>query len=140
MGGPDIPPRIYNEATHLLTLVTDPFRHYLETSFIFHLLGGSQNAHWIPWMESRKDYLLSGIWTAEDVLQMPPDQRHRNYADRLENDRGDYTSYHFHRVSLVRGSFLQKDLRFKSNTPPLVLSSHHQCFRSSVSPRKTGFV
>ena len=30
MGGPDIPPAVYNESVHLLTSVTDPFRHYCE--------------------------------------------------------------------------------------------------------------
>ena len=152
MGGPDIPPVLYNEPVHLLTRVSDPFRHYLETSFIFHLLGGKQDGHWIPWLDSKEQYLLSGIclgmqsmnvatggtmiqdiptevygiWNAEDVLKMPADQMHRNYTDMVENDCGSYTSYHFHQVSLTKGSFLQKDLKFQSKTSPLVLSSHHQ--------------
>ena len=33
MGGPDIPPAVYGEKVHLLTVVTDPFRHYLELCF-----------------------------------------------------------------------------------------------------------
>lgn len=152
MGGPDIPPVLYNEPVHLLTRVSDPFRHYLETSFIFHLLGGKQDGHWIPWLDRKEQYLLSGIclgmqsmnvatggtmiqdiptevygvWNAEDVLKMPANQIHRNYTDMVENDCGSYTSYHFHQVSLTKGSFLQKDLKFKSKTAPLVLSSHHQ--------------
>ena len=48
MGGPDIPPVVYGEEVHLLTRVTDPYRHYLELSYLFHLLGGSQNTAWIP--------------------------------------------------------------------------------------------
>ena len=43
LGGPDIPPHTYNESTHLLTRVTDPGRHYLELSYLNHILGGSQN-------------------------------------------------------------------------------------------------
>ncbi len=163
MGGPDIPPHIYNEATHLLTQITDPFRHYMETSFIFHLLGGKQDENWIAWMDSRPDYLISGIclgmqsmnvatggtliqdiptevygiWTAEEVLKMPPDQRHRNYNDMVESDCGDYTSYHFHRIKLTKSSFLQKGLKFKSNNPPLVLSSHHQAIEDPGKGWKT---
>lgn len=42
-GGADIPPSIYGEKTSLLTSIETPHRHFLELSFIFHLLGGSQN-------------------------------------------------------------------------------------------------
>ena len=35
-GGPDIPPSVFGEKTLLLTEITDPYRHYLETSAVFH--------------------------------------------------------------------------------------------------------
>ncbi|HKJ79061.1 MAG TPA: hypothetical protein VKA10_05980, partial [Prolixibacteraceae bacterium] len=41
-GGPDIPPAVYGEE-NTLSVVTDPERHYFETTFLFHLLGGYQN-------------------------------------------------------------------------------------------------
>lgn len=163
MGGPDIPPQIYNEATHLLTMITDPYRHYMETSFIFHLLGGKQDENWIPWLDRKQDYLLSGIclgmqsmnvatggtmiqdiptevygiWTAEELLKMPADQRHRSYNNMVESDCGDYTSYHFHGIKLSKSSFLQKGLKFKSKSPPLVLSSHHQAIEDPGKGWKT---
>ena len=61
MGGPDIPPVVYGEEVHLLTRVTDPFRHYVELSYLFHLLGGSQNTAWIPYLEKKPDYVINGI-------------------------------------------------------------------------------
>ncbi|MDX2431470.1 MAG: gamma-glutamyl-gamma-aminobutyrate hydrolase family protein [Bacteroides sp.] len=156
LGGPDIPPAMYNEAIHLLTNVTDPYRHYLEASFIFHLLGGHHDPSWLAWMKSKNHYLISGIclgmqtmnvatggtmiqdipsevygvWTAEEILDMPTDQVHRNYIDMLETDCAQPTSYHFHQVELIKGSFLQKGLKFKNKMPPLVLSSHHQAIES----------
>ncbi len=143
MGGPDIPPEVYNEETHLLTMVTDPYRNYCELSFLFHLLGGSQDEHWIPYLEQQQEYLVSGIclgmqtmnvatggtlvqdiptelygiWTIEKILSLPADQIHKNYRD---------TSYHFHHIRLTKGSFLNAGYGLKTSAEPLVLSSHHQ--------------
>jgi putative glutamine amidotransferase len=147
---------MYQETVHLLTNVTDPFRHYMEASFLFHLLGGSQDPLWLPLMEENKHYLVNGIclgmqtmnvatggtmiqdiptevygvWTAEEILEMPPDQMHRNYKDMVHSDCADPTSYHFHQVIIALGSFFRKDLKFKKDTAPLVLSSHHQSIES----------
>ena len=156
MGGPDIPPWAYNESVHLLTRVTDPYRHYLEISYLFHLLGGLQDAGWVPYLEKDTDYLVGGIclgmqsmnvatggtmiqdipteiyglWNAEEILALPPDQMHRNYADKVNTGCEEPTSYHFHRVRLKEGSFLKKELKFRSKSDPLVLSSHHQSVES----------
>ncbi|MCK5138174.1 MAG: gamma-glutamyl-gamma-aminobutyrate hydrolase family protein [Bacteroidales bacterium] len=152
MGGPDIPPAIYNETVHLLTYVTDPFRHYCEASYLFHLLGGTQDPDWKPYMELKEDYLISGIclgmqtmnvatggtmiqdiptelygiWSAEELLSLPPDQMHRNYADMINSECNEPTSYHFHRVKLKNRSYLIRKTGFKKASDPLVLSSHHQ--------------
>jgi len=152
MGGPDIPPVVYGEAVHLLTSVTDPFRHYLEASFLFHLLGGNQDPEWVAYMENNDRYLVSGIclgmqtmnvatggtmiqdiptevyglWTAEAVLALPPARMHRNYLGMVHTDCSEPTSYHFHQVSLTKGSFIRKGMKFRKKSPPMVLSSHHQ--------------
>ncbi|MDF1576304.1 MAG: gamma-glutamyl-gamma-aminobutyrate hydrolase family protein [Bacteroidales bacterium] len=152
MGGPDIPPSVYGEKVHLLTAVTDPFRHYLELSYLFHLLGGTQDREWVPYLEQKPGYLINGIclgmqtlhvatggtliqdiptelygiWNAEDLLSLPPDQMHRNYQDYLNTDCADPTSYHFHKVTLSKGETLSRGIGFRSGTLPLVLSSHHQ--------------
>ena len=147
---------MYHERVHLSTSVSDPFRHFLEVSFIFHLLGGSQDSLWVPWLKSKDLFLMSGIclgmqsmnvatggtliqdiptevygvWTAEDLLEMPRNQVHRNYMDMVETTCGEFTSYHFHQVRLKEGSFLQAGMEFKMQGSPLVLSSHHQAIES----------
>lgn len=152
MGGPDIPPAVYKEPVHLLTEVTDPFRHYLESSYLFHLLGGFQDPDWVPWMVENEHYLVSGIclgmqtmnvatggtmvqdiptelygrWIAEEVLALPPDQVHRNYNDKLDTGSNKPTSYHFHPVKAEKKSFLHSELGVNNRATPLVLSSHHQ--------------
>lgn len=152
MGGPDIPPVVYNEAVHLLTSVTDPFRHYVEISYLFHLLGGSQDVDWKPYLHQNKKYLVSGIclgmqsmnvatggtmiqdiptelygiWNAEEVLALPADQMHRNYNDKLNRGCEGPTSYHFHRVKLEKRDLLTKGIGYRSKSAPIVLSSHHQ--------------
>ncbi|MEA3462951.1 MAG: gamma-glutamyl-gamma-aminobutyrate hydrolase family protein, partial [Bacteroidota bacterium] len=127
MGGPDIPPVTYGEEVHLLTMVTDPFRHYLELSYLFHLLGGNQDPDWVPFLEEKPRYLVTGIclgmqtmnvatggtmvqdiptelygiWLVENILALPGDQMHRNYLDYLSTGCEDPTSYHFHKVALL---------------------------------------
>ena len=152
MGGPDLPPEMYNEPVHLLTVVTDPFRHFLEASYLFHLLGGSQDPDWIPLMEGNKNYLISGIclgmqtmnvstggtlvqdipteiyhcWMVEQVLNLPPENQHRNYADKLNVGCEQPTSYHFHPILLEDNTFITSNPGIGSGLNPLVLSSHHQ--------------
>lgn len=152
MGGPDIPPAVYGEKVHLLTRVTDPFRHYLEISYLFHLLGGEQDEAWSPYLEKKPGYVINGIclgmqtlhvatggimvqdipselygtWKAEDVLDLPRDQMHRNYMDYLSRDCTGPTSYHFHEIKLKNRGLLGKAMGFSAKTDPLVLSSHHQ--------------
>ena len=156
MGGPDIPPVVYGEKVHLLTSVTDPFRHYLELSYLFHLLGGMQDKAWTPFLEAYPEYMINGIclgmqtmhvatggsmvqdipselygiWEAEDILALPRNQMHRNYMDYLNTGCQDPTSYHFHEIELKRGGLLSSSMGIKSRTKPLVLSSHHQAIES----------
>ena len=152
MGGPDIPPVLYQEPVHLLTSVTDPFRHYVEISYLFHLLGGSQDKGWKPFLEDNKNYLVSGIclgmqsmnvatggsmiqdiptelygiWNAEEVLALPAEQMHRNYHDMMNTGCEGPTSYHFHPVKLEKKDLLTRGIGYRSKTAPIVLSSHHQ--------------
>jgi putative glutamine amidotransferase len=156
MGGPDIPPVAYGEKIHLLTRVTDPFRHYLELSYLFHLLGGSQNEAWTPYMEEFGNYMVTGIclgmqtmhvatggsmiqdipselygiWEAEDILALPGEQMHRNYYDYLSTGCEGPTSYHFHRIALETDKILSKGTGTSAGTAPLVLSSHHQAIEA----------
>lgn len=153
MGGPDIPPLLYNENIHLLTRVTDPYRHYLETSYVFHLLGGSQDPSWEGFLEKNRNYMVSGIclgmqtmnvatggtlvqdipteiyglWKVQELLSLSPDQLHRNYHGMLNTGCTTPTSYHFHAIRLGARGFLSRELGFDDTRNPQVLSSHHQC-------------
>jgi putative glutamine amidotransferase len=152
MGGPDLPPVLYNEPVHLLTVVTDPYRHFFEASFLFHLLGGKQDSGWKALMEGKKEYLISGIclgmqtlnvstggtliqdiptelyqsWLAEQVLALPTDQQHRNYADKINAGCPEPTSYHFHPIRLIENTFITENTGMDPAATPWVLSSHHQ--------------
>ncbi|NTU51352.1 MAG: gamma-glutamyl-gamma-aminobutyrate hydrolase family protein [Candidatus Aminicenantes bacterium] len=108
-GGPDIPPSVFGEKTLLLTSISDPYRHFLEASAVFHLLGGSQDEKFVPLFDGRPDFAVLGIclgfqtlnvgtggtlvqdiWTeaygkttAEDVIALGPEQWHNNPYARL---------------------------------------------------------
>jgi len=148
MGGPDIPPACYGEETNLLTEITDPYRHYLELSFLFHLLGGSQNPEYIPLLEQNPNYAILGIClgmqtmnvatggtliqdipteiyntkTSEAVLRMDPEQQHRNYYLHTDTDE-ELIWGHFHKLHYEEGSIFYT----MSKTSPYIWSSHHQC-------------
>jgi putative glutamine amidotransferase len=156
MGGPDIPPVVYGEPVHLLTSVSDPYRHYVELSYLFHLLGGSQDPAWVPYLEEHPVYLVNGIclgmqsmnvatggtliqdiptelyglWNAEEVLALPADQMHRNYHDLLNLGCEGPTSYHFHHILLEKKDFLTRGIGYRNREAPLVLSSHHQAIET----------
>jgi putative glutamine amidotransferase len=152
-GGPDIPPAIYGEQTNLLTIITDPHRHYHELSFLFHLLGGSQDENFRPFLEDRPDYRvmgiclgmqtmniatggtmyqdipteLYGIGTIEGILYQPHDQQHRNYYNNLKLD--DLVGPdNYHPIMIKEGSILHK-MAGSIQSQPYVLSSHHQALK-----------
>jgi putative glutamine amidotransferase len=153
-GGPDIPPVCYGENTNLLTEISDPNRHFLELSFIFSIMGGNQNDLFIPFMLERQDYAVLGIclgmqtinvatggkliqdiptqnydtFTAEDVLQLDPEKRHRNYFVHIENDPT-LIYGNFHSLYYERGSLFDV-FNSQHETTPFVWSSHHQCIEN----------
>ncbi len=151
-GGPDLPPAFYGEKTDLLTRIERTHRHACETSWLFHLLGGSQNPGWTPWLKQRPNYVVWGICLGmqtmnvanggtlyqdipkqvygltciEDVLQLPWESRHKNYLYTLSSDgRLDY--------GVLHPIVLQKQVpfakRFGSIESPLILSIHHQAVK-----------
>ncbi len=153
LGGPDIPPATYGEAFSLLTVVTDPHRHYLELSFLFHLLGSNRNPGYVPLLEQNPDYPILGIclgmqtmnvatggtmyqdipWdlyqleTVEEVLALEPHQQHRNYHSyyRLDNNLQAST---FHPIRVGSDSHMQQ-VAGSSDVAPTILSSHHQAIK-----------
>jgi putative glutamine amidotransferase len=150
-GGPDIPPSVFGEKTLLLTDISDPYRHFLESSAVFHLLGGSQDDTFRPLLDGRSGFpvlgiclgfqtlnvgtggtLVQDIWTetygvatAEDVIALGPEQWHNNpYRILFPLDR--LMGYNFHSLQLGDSGLFVKALGFKSSDHPRILSSHHQ--------------
>ena len=148
-GGPDMPPRVYGEKTSLHTSIYDPFRHYFELSFLYHLLGGFQNARSEPLLEENPNYLIYGFCLgmqtmnvatggkliqdiptevydleyAEDIVKLDRDRIHRNYNRSISVDK-DLISGNFHRV-LFRTSDYARRLELEDHHP-VVYSNHHQ--------------
>lgn len=149
-GGPDMPATTYGNQTSLLTSITDAHRHYVELSFLYHLLGGSQNEDYKPLLDSRPDYPILGIClgmqsmnvatggtmyqdiptelyglqTVEDVLAQEQNAQHRNYHSNFGTDN-DLTWGHFHQIKFEDKSFLDTLNNFVEELP-YVWSSHHQ--------------
>ncbi|MDR1199506.1 MAG: gamma-glutamyl-gamma-aminobutyrate hydrolase family protein [Prevotellaceae bacterium] len=151
-GGPDIPAECFGEKTHLMSGITDPYRHFFELSFLFHLLGGSQNENHIALLEQNPDYTVIGfclgmqtmncatggtmiqdipmevynIATAEDVLNTPNAQ-HKNYNSYFDYD-DELTGYNFHKIK-PKGENIISEIIGKHE--PYVLSSHHQAVKKT---------
>ena len=145
-GGNDIPPSTYNEETFLTTEHIDNGKNW-ELSFLHHLIGGSQSKMQ-PLLASKPDYTILGIClgmqemnvanggslyqdipyqiyeqtTYEGVLRLDAENIHKNYNNRIDNEN-DYTSIHFHPISIENGSFLWYD---GVSLNPFVASVHHQ--------------
>ena len=151
-GGPDIPPEIYGEQMNLLTVVTDPYRNYLELSLLFHLLGGSQNEDFTPFLEDKPEYRILGIClgmqtmnvacggtlfqdipsqvyghtTVEDTLAAERQTLHRNYYRGFALDNS-VTAYTCHQITIETG--LLADANAGISDLPHVWSSHHQAVK-----------
>ena len=146
-GGADIPPSVYGEETFLTTELISGGKNW-ELSFLFHLIGGSQNSNFKPFLEKNPDFPILGIClgmqelnvaaggslyqdipyqiygksTFESLQQLGSENIHRNYWHRMDNEN-DYSFAHFHPIIISEGSFLKyKDI----SENPVVASSHHQ--------------
>ncbi len=149
-GGPDIPPAIYGQQANILTVVTDPHRHYLELSLLYHLLGGYQDENFIPFLEEDPDYRILGICLGmqsmnvatggsmiqdiptevfgvqfiEDILAMDTEQQHRNYYKNMFPGQG-LTAYSFHRIRFLENSQMAS-IAGDPDMQPAIVTSHHQ--------------
>jgi len=152
-GGPDLPPSTYNEKTNLLTSIYDPHRHYFELSFLFHLLGGKQEADFERLLPQKPDFLiygfclgmqtmnvatggtmiqdiptqLYGLNFAEDVIKQDINKRHRNYHRVLSVDNK-LLSGSFHQIHFLDDNFLKTFS--KEQILPVVYSNHHQAIKT----------
>jgi len=150
-GGPDMPPYIYRLKTNLLTRIEDPYRHFSEISFIFHLFGGKQNKERAPFLDSHPDFpilgiclgaqslnvgtegtLIQDIWSEiygkfflEDVFQLGPTNWHTNPWARLHPEQ-DFLPYSLHPIKLLRPGKFTDEFGFNEKDTPYILSAHHQ--------------
>ena len=151
-GGPDIPAAVYGEKQNLLTVVTDPFRHYFETSLFFHLIGGSRNAIFRPFLTDRPDFIIRAFClgmqtmnvaaggtlmqdipsvqyhqnTLEDAVSQPIDDQHRSY-NSLMYPLADLFGGCFHPIIISKTGYLNEiSIMSIGTATPKVLSYHHQ--------------
>lgn len=149
-GGNDIPAVCFGEETNLLTVTNDIHRHYIELSFLFHLLGGYQDSTFIPLLEKNPDFTILGIClgmqtinvatggtlyqdipteiykltTVEQVLALDQNNKHRNYYTNFATD-SEIGSAHYHQL-YITADFPYTQLIPDISKKPFVLSSHHQ--------------
>lgn len=150
LGGPDIQPEAYGQK-NLYSDVTDPNRHLFELSFIFHLLGGKQNAGFVPFLKTKPNYMVTGFClglqsmnvatggsltqdipaqtynmkTPQETLKLRKDQLHRNYWQEISKDTL-LMGINFHHIKYTAHPFFPERVNAEKDFFPLVLSSHHQ--------------
>lgn len=152
-GGADLPPAIYGEENLLATEGSTPMRSYCEVSFLFHLLGGSRNPSFTPFLESRKNYTVLGICLGfqtmnvacggslyqdipsqiyklksyEDVIKLPQDKIHSSrYIKGMNPLDASKIPAALHRIKLKKKGLFVKKMKMKKGDTPFVLTSHHQ--------------
>jgi putative glutamine amidotransferase len=150
-GGPDIPPSLYGKKTNLLTRIEDPYRHFFESSFIFHLLGGFQDLSFKPLLELRPQYpifciclgcetlnvgtggtLTQDIWSEiygktyiQDVIALGKDNWHQNPFTLLAPQEK-FDAYFLHPIKLDRKGKFCAEFGFDPQETPYIYSAHHQ--------------
>lgn len=153
-GGPDIPPAIYGEKTHITTEITDPARHFFEISFLFHLIGSSKNPSqqallkykpnlpvWCFCLGMQSLNIASGgtLWQdipsqiydfhfMEDVISFNQENVHKNYWNCILPLQ--YPGvFQKHPIKIDFQSFSVKLPEFEKKFMPDVFSWHHQAVK-----------
>lgn len=149
-GGPDIPPGVYGEE-NTRSVVTDPERHFFETTFLFHLLGSSRNENFRPLLEDKPNYLVTGFClgmqtmnvatggtliqdipeelfgatTPEAALKTGRSNLHRNYWQEISEDTL-LMGINLHTIKFTSHPFFGNVVKVQKRWEPRVYSSHHQ--------------
>lgn len=148
-GGADIPPKLYGQASSLLTAVNDPARHWFEISLLVHLLRGDPSNQMDAFLTARPHYLVLGLClgmqtmnvalggtliqdipsqiykreSLEDYAKLSSHQIHRNPVAQLD-PHDDVGWGILHRIRLLEHPLAE---RFgKGEKEVQVLSLHHQ--------------
>lgn len=154
-GGADIPPAIYGEENNLLTRASTPVRNFYELSFLFHLVGGSRNPGFIPFLEAKKDYPVLtfclgvqtlnvaaggtliqdipsevyGLKTIEQVLNLGQERVHSSMYLRYLYPAEKDLPPAFHKIKIKKNSIFVKKMNMKKSDTPFILTSHHQAIK-----------
>ncbi len=149
-GGPDIPPGVYGEE-NTLSVVTDPQRHYFETTFLFHLLGGYWNEDFEPFLKEKPKYMVTGFClgmqtmnvatggtliqdipseiygasTPQEILNLGRTNLHRNYWQEIVEDSL-LMGINLHTIQFTNHGFFGVAIDVSKKFEPRVYSSHHQ--------------
>jgi putative glutamine amidotransferase len=153
-GGPDIPPAVYGEE-NLYSVTDDPGRHYFEVSLLFHLLGGSRNPGFVPFLEDKPGYMVTGFclgmqsmnvatggtlyqdipaqiynsYNPETTVKIDRPDLHRNYWQEIVKDP-DLMGINLHPVTFTGNRFFGTMVKVPEKLRPLVYSSHHQAVKA----------
>ena len=149
-GGPDIPPGVYNEE-NTTSFVTDPERHYFETTFLVHLLGSSRNENFLAFLQDKPNYMVTGFClgmqtmnvatggtliqdipseiygaeTPEETVKLGRKNLHRNYWQKIVKDSL-LMGINLHTIQFTDHPFFEKAINISKNRQPRIYSSHHQ--------------
>ena len=149
-GGPDIPTGVYGEK-NTLSVVTDPERHYFETTFLFHLLGGFWNEDFVPFLKEKPKYMVTGFClgmqtmnvatggtliqdipaeiyaatTPQTTLDIGRANLHRNYWQEIVEDSL-IMGINLHTIQFTNHPFFGVSVDVSKSFNPRILSSHHQ--------------
>ncbi len=149
-GGPDIPPGVYGEE-NTLSVVTDPQRHYFETTFLFQLLGGYWNEDFEPFLKEKPKYMVTGFClgmqtmnvatggtliqdipseiygasTPQEILNLGRTNLHRNYWQEIVEDSL-LMGINLHTIQFTNHGFFGVAVDVSKKFEPRVYSSHHQ--------------
>ncbi len=152
-GGDDIPPAVYEEKTSLLADISTPYRSYLETAAVFHLLGGRQDKNFESYLESFPEFPILGLCLGsqsmnvgtggtlyqdipseiygikyvEEIIAMTRENWHKNPYSKFSPQ--DFRSSNMHRIKLRENGKFVKEWGFKKEDTPFIYSSHHQAVR-----------
>lgn len=149
-GGDDISPSVYSAKTKFLTSIEDPYRHYFEISFLYHLLEKDNGSNAL--LNKNPQYAILGICLGmqtinvatkgtmyqdiptevyklkyiEDAAKIQA-QMHKNYTKLISDDK-DMIGSSLHPIVLKNIDNSISKL-FNKNNNPYVLSWHHQAVK-----------
>ena len=150
-GGADIPPYVFGRETNLLTGISTPVRSLYESSFVFHLIGGTQDPSFQGFLEEDPNYpvlgiclgsqtlnvgaggtLVQDIWsevygqkTYEGVTRMPRETWHTNPYSRIFPELR-LMGYNLHPIRLEKEGKFVVEMGFSPDDAPFIMSAHHQ--------------